>query len=514
MANSPIEHVVVLMLENHSFDNIFGFRKGVNGLSGTEYNLLNPAKPESSTNPRFSVNDQSPYRIVAGAQGPGHSLKQTNEQLFGVGVPKAGQKAALGGFIQAYKEELFMDHVPQPTPAALDFVMQSYTAGLLPSIYALADNFVLCDAWHSEVPGPTQPNRLYMHAATSFGYVHNVWTQQFGGRTIYNQIQEKGLTWATYEFDQNEVREFTQVNQEAASFKQFEESFSADIAAGTLANYSFILPRFMADKQGRPANSQHAPEDMRYGDNFIADVYEALRANDAVWNKTALIVTYDEHGGFYDHVVPPSAPNPDGIDSPAPGDTNASFVPPFAFDRLGLRVPALIVSPWVDAGRVDSTQYQHTSVLATVQKLFQLNGSLTKRDRSAASFEGLFCLSQPRTTPLKLPRVALPQAQEPGDPENPANQALNDLQSDWVHRTYHLTRHPEARGYTRLPITQGDASQFIQKRYLEHFGPHGQGGVLPKSPQSPGGGSPAKASASARAKGGSGTSEKASLHRR
>lgn len=104
------------------------------------------------------------------------------------------------------------------------------------------------------------------------------------------------------------------------------------------------MPRFFSKDQ--PANSQHAPQDARYGDNLIADVYDTLRSNADVWMKSALIVTYDEHGGFYDHVVPPSngIPSPDGINSPPPGDS-ASWVPKFGFDRLGMRVPAVIASP-------------------------------------------------------------------------------------------------------------------------------------------------------------------------
>jgi phospholipase C len=341
MPKVNIRHFVVLMMENRSFDHIFGYRSGVNGLKGNETNFLDPSNPESDKNPAFVVSNAAPYAVQVG-QGPGHSVAQTNEQLFNSETPTSGQKAANNGFVRAYSGELFADKVPNATNDQLAVVMESFAPARLPSLNMLADNFCVCDQWYSEVPGPTQPNRLYLHAATPAGYAHNVWSQQFNLKTIYENIQTKGLTWSTYEFDTNEVREFTRINKQTQCFKAF-ETFKGDVQGGTLPNYCFIIPRFNNAADGM-ANSEHAPEDVRYGDNLIADVYETLRANQAVWNQSVLIVTYDEHGGFYDHVTPPAAVNPDGINSPPPGD-KASFAPVFSFDRLGLRVPAVIVSP-------------------------------------------------------------------------------------------------------------------------------------------------------------------------
>ena len=364
---SKIEHMIVLMLENRSFDHIFGFRPGINGLTGNESNLLDPSNPASDSNPAFAVDNQAPYAVLAG-QGPGHSIHATNYQLCNdKGGPRPGLPPINNGFARNYKDELRNDHVPHPGPEVIRVVMQSFSADKLPSINALADSFCVCDNWFAEVPGPTQPNRLYMHAATSTGFALNNWKRILEVRTIYNSLGDAGFSWGTYSFDANEVLEFSQVSNQTARFKLFEDSFKADVQGGRLANYSFIVPRFFNSTNAGGitaglANSQHAPQDARYGDNLIADVYEALRSNDDIWKKSALIVTYDEHGGFYDHVIPPAPiPNPDGLTSPAEGDP--SFAPEFGFDRSGLRVPALIVSPWVKAGRVDSTQYRHTSVL-------------------------------------------------------------------------------------------------------------------------------------------------------
>jgi phospholipase C len=474
-----IEHFVVLMLENRSFDHIFGFRRGVKGLVGNESNLLDPSQPASRPNPSFVVKSDAPYAVLAG-KGPGHSIHATNYQLCNDKTgPSAGLVASNNGFVRSYKDELRADHIPNPSNNVIEVVMQSFSPSELPSINALADAFCICDNWFAEVPGPTQPNRLYMHAGTSTGFALNNWKRILDVRTIYNSFADEGLSWATYSFDTNEVLEFSQVNSQTANFKLFEDSFKVDVQQGTLANYSFIVPRFFNSKNssaatGGLANSQHAPEDARYADNLIADVYEALRSNSEIWKKSALIVTYDEHGGFYDHVVPPSQniPNPDGIISPTEGDP--SYAPSFAFDRLGLRVPALIVSPWVKAGRVDSTQYQHTSVLATLKKMFSLADFLTRRDASAKSFDALFDeLDQARgDTPTELPRAELPRITvSADDPEHPANQPLNPDQADMLMRVYHLTRasQPATLSAAILPVTQGDAHDFIKAAYQRHF---------------------------------------------
>src|SRR5262249_54990923 len=156
-----------------------------------------------------------------------------------------------------------------------------------------------------------------------------------------------------------------------------------------------------------------------------------------VWNQTVLIVTYDEHGGFYDHVAPPSAPNPDGKNSPNPDDHASFRVPAFGFDRLGLRVPAIIASPWIPKGLVENRQLQHTSAIKTATEIFGLQGSLNSRDASAASFAELFTLETPRAAndmPRKLPRpsgesVASVAA---GVDVDPADEPLDTLTTEWI----------------------------------------------------------------------------------
>jgi phospholipase C len=184
---------------------------------------------------------------------------------------------------------------------------------------------------------------------------------------------------------------------------------------------------------------------------------------------------YDEHGGFYDHVIPPSdnVPNPDGINSPPPGNM-ASWPPEFAFDRLGFRVPAIIASPWVAQGRVDSTLYQHTSVLATLKALFGLSSFLTKRDASAKSFEALFSeLSAPRTdTPESLPLATMaPVSVSPEDPAHPANQPMDATQTELLLGVHEMMRraYPEMLDGANLHMTQGEASSYIRSCYEHHW---------------------------------------------
>jgi phospholipase C len=331
MDNQKIQHIVVLMLENRSFDHLFGYRKGVDGITGTETNLLNPAEPPSVTNPAFKVSNAEPYSISAG-EGPSHSFNAVTTQLFGSSAGPAKSIPPNQGFVMSYRESLNTDHVTNPTNDQLRLVMECFAPGTLPALEALADSFCLCDRWFAEVPGPTMPNRMFIHMGSSGGYVHNVWQHKFADKTIYDLLEQGGKTWATYEFDQNEVRQFPSLLANKKCFKNYEKDYGKDVTSGSLPNYSFIIPRFFA-KTGA-VNSMHGPYDVRPADALVADVYNKLRANAELWQKTVLIITMDEHGGFFDHVTPPALPKAslDKFASPPPGDT-ASWVPKFKFRK-------------------------------------------------------------------------------------------------------------------------------------------------------------------------------------
>ena len=482
-----IKHVVVLMLENRSFDHMFGFAPApagqtIENLVGKNLsNLIDPAKPESATNAKILAKKTAPF-AVHDKEGPSHSFNGTNVQLCNDrSGPSAQHPIKNNGFVHNYR-----DHLLQSTHTVdkdnLAEVMKSFSPTQLPAINALARNFCLCDHWFCEIPGPTMPNRMYIHAATSEGYVHNAFDREFKSKTIYQLFDAAGHSWATYFHDFNEVMQFKALTKTPDHFRRFDERWKIDVASGDLATYSFILPRFM-NKTNARANSQHAPEDVRFGEHFIADVYDALAANQALFNETALIVTYDEIGGFYDHITPVSAPNPDGQDSPNPDD-NATFqVSSFKFDRLGLRVPTLIVSPWIPKGIVENRNLQHTSVIKTMSEMFGLAGPLNKRDKSATSFADLFKkLDAPRPAtdmPKKLPRPSLTDAVVSvvaGVPIDPADEPLDPLAKEWLEGTIKLTAKSPALmalGAAELvappPATQGKASDFVEARVKMAF---------------------------------------------
>ena len=193
-----------------------------------------------------------------------------------------------------------------------------------------------------------------------------------------------------------------------------------------------------------------------------------------MFNETALIITYDEHGGFYDHVIPGAAPNPDGMDSPNPDDQAKFKIPAFSFDRIGLRVPTIIVSPWIAKGIVEHRTLQHTSVIKTVTEMFGLAGPLNERDKSANSFASLFDhLAQPRTDmPAKLTRPSLEDTNESvvaGVPMHPAGEPLDEMTRDWALGMLKMIRGtnesmPQLESVEAVPQTQGEAAAAIEAR--------------------------------------------------
>lgn len=482
-----IQHVVVLMLENRSFDHFFGFATTPSGQvmenlnDGTFSNLLDPAKPESSTNPRIFAKKQAPF-AVHDKEGPSHSFEGTNVQLCNNRPgPSPAHPIENNGFVVSYKSHL-LHGTHSVDQKVLAEVMTSFGPKQLPAINALARNFCLCDHWFCEVPGPTMPNRMYIHAATSEGYVHNDFGREFKSKTIYELFADAGFDWCTYFHDFNEVLQFSALTKSPDHFRRFDERWEQDVANGDLPAYTFILPRFV-NKDGARANSQHAPEDVRFGEHLIADVYDALAANTTLFNQTALIVTYDEIGGFYDHIEPGSAPNPDGQNSPNPDDTATFQVPAFSFDRMGLRVPTVIVSPWIPKGIVENRQLQHTSVIKTMIEMFDLAGPLNNRDATAASFADLFQkLSAPRkpsNMPKTLPRPSVANvvvSAVAGIPVDPADEPLDSLGKEWLEGLIKLTAkspalHAAAAAVpAATPATQGATSEFAEQRLKAAWG--------------------------------------------
>ena len=380
-----IEHVVVLMMENRSFDHMLGFfpsAKKFEGLTGDEANFEDPL---AGTGFKAQVSADAP-NVPDIDPGPDHDIPNVLRQLFGRGGEWPSDPVELhnNGFLWDYA------HKTNDFASAAK-VMRCHPPAAVPALTALAREFALCDHWFASVPGPTWPNRFFVHAATSGGHTDNI-LRVYGMRTIYENLSDAGVSWRVYfhDFPQS-VALARQLRFVPANYKLAAEFFE-DCASGSLPGYSFIEPRYFNEGPLR-ANDQHPIHGVAHGDALIADVYKALRSGPQ-WERTLLIVTTDEHGGLYDHVLPPPAVNPDGLVSPQ-----------FDFTRLGVRVPAVVASPWIPKGTISSTVYDHTTIAATLRELFQLPHSLTERDAQANTLLPLLTEAAPRNdAPDDLPR--------------------------------------------------------------------------------------------------------------
>jgi hypothetical protein len=462
MAKLLFEHFVVLMLENRSFDHLFGYLGIGEGLpSAGETNYL---KPGNSTSKAFSTRKGGDYTAVG--EGPSHSLKQTNEQLFGVTKPTPAVSAKtppMNGFVSSFNTVLQYDLNRAPTDNEMQQVMNCFDPIQLPVLSTLAKNFVLCDHWFADVPGPTMPNRAFVHAATSQGYTDNAgWHPNFTCKTLYDRVNAaKSLTWRSYYHDLDDIVElYPNLPKNATNHVLFESNFLNDVAGDELATYSFIKPEFVGHPQ-HPVNSMHAPADVRPAEKLVADVYGALRTHPDVWKKTLLIVVFDEHGGYYDHVPPPATASPDGI----AGRTDKPFLVPFDFKRLGLRVPAILISPWFKPG-VDSTVYSHSTIPGSIIDALNLPGGfLTNRDKNAAKLTKKYLVDDgSHTWRTNTPDLTIPVP--------PAS--LDAMQRELLDGTVHLDPHPSQRDTLRTKDIQdpAQAQQFMRTqvaKHLEHY---------------------------------------------
>ena len=393
-SSSGIRHIVVLMLENRSFDHMLGYLKETNpvieGLTGSESNPTDPALSDQGPVAQVPVSKLSGTDGYVTSPDPAHEYPDVTLQIFGQVPPPLPPVPQNDGFVLSYSGVPDASGIPVGTGVGKKIMACFDPLLQIPVLATLALEFVLCDHWFASVPGPTWPNRFFVHAATSGGHTNSpsslsavkdeLGFSTYGMRTIYDGLSEQNLDWSIYYHEFPQSLALTRLHAHLDRFKDCRAFFS-DVSGGTLPAYSFIEPRYFDGIDGK-ANDQHPPHDVREGERLIATVYEALRKNPTLFGQTVLVVLYDEHGGYFDHVPPLPSINPDGRTS--------TDSPPFGFDRLGIRVPAILVSPLVGSGVVDHAVYDHTSLLATVKKIFGLPHFLTKRDASANTFEGHF----------------------------------------------------------------------------------------------------------------------------
>jgi phospholipase C len=398
-----IEHVFVLMLENRAFDHMLGFSgitgqdaanggsTQINGLTGSEANTFNGRE----------------YQVTKGADDvmpadPGHEFNNVLEQLCG-----AGATYQAGGAYPAINNAGFVaSYVASGGAANPDEVMKCFAPEQLPVLIALAQEFAVCDNWHASLPGPTWPNRMFVHAASSGGLDHSPTTEeivewetiggfQFKAGSIFDALKKKGLSRRLYAGD-----DFPMVGA-LKGISLFDirhySNFVSDLGQPAYPySYVFIEPSYDVLNDYKNSTSQHPLTDIALGEGLIKETYEAIR-NSPHWNSSVLIITWDEHGGFYDHAIPAGAVAPGDT---APQDKRNQYG--FTFQQYGPRVPAVVISPLVPKNVVDHRLYDHGSIPATIEAFFGVN-PLTQRDANANRLDTLLSLAAPRPdTPKTL----------------------------------------------------------------------------------------------------------------
>src|SRR5438067_3969062 len=373
-----LRHLAVLMMQTRPCDHMFG------GLKPADPGI--EIWPTGYTNPDTQGNEIPP-QPKAEYQGqldpdPTHDFAPVNEQIF-----NGGPTPDMRGFIQSYFKQ-------RNDVKSSHRIMYYFTPDQLPVLSNLALKYVVFNRWFASIPGPTLCNRAIAHYGTSFGHV-GMEMKYFGHpiKSISARLRAAGRATKLYYSDRaSSTLELINLLQDQPQIFATYEQFLADCRAGTLPDYAFVEPNY-SDHDGLVASDQHPDHHVAEGERFIGSIYMAIKSNPALWPNTALLIVYDEHGGIFDHVPPPSPEGKDG-DFEAPPDKTGTGQP-FKFDRLGVRVPAILVSPWVAKGRGVNDVYEHASIPATATEwlLPGFGGARTDRERKARTF--LHLLSEP-----------------------------------------------------------------------------------------------------------------------
>ena len=460
-----IDHVVVLMLENRSFDNVLGWLydpanpapfdqvpagQSFDGLSGKV--LSNPVPGGGVAVPGRETVLSNPN------PDPGEVFDDVYAQLFdatATPVPNRTDVPAMQGFVNNYAavlESYNATHSPQVDPR---IIMNGFGPEHVPALSALAHGYATCDHWYSSIPTQTYANRSFLHAGTASGYVNDVW--KTGPEiwdvavflndtdTIFNLLEAAGVSWNVYYggslafcvsfLTQQKLQQYATVDPTTNRFWHMPQFYADAAAAGCRATRSSSRTSSAASPTDprttgtRPCNPLDidGPSLLSRADQLVGDVYLALR-NSPAWDRTLFVITFDEHGGTYDHVPPPLTVRPDDVVVPAdqPGGSG------FEFGRLGCRVPTILVSPLVEQGRVVNTAFDHTSIIKTVVNCFDVrdgNGdpaTLLAREAAATDVSEAVTLTTPRTDTVDIPFA------EPPAFDGTVPRALSGLQSDIV----------------------------------------------------------------------------------
>ena len=375
----PFDHIVVVTMENHSFDNLLGElpRAGQPAADGLSFDAAGAA---TNSNPGTTGTpaEVTAFPFTSTAQGPrvSQTWNATHAQIDG---------GKMDGFVRSVR-------AVQP--------MGYYPSQVLPFAYSLARTFTVANRWFCSAPCQTIPNRRFMLAGTAYGAIATDLPTLFAGSppsgTIFDRLESHGITWRNYFSDVPGTVVIPSIVAKHATHLRLIGEFFKDCAAGTLPAVSFVDPEAgvlaylgtllakvpvlggIGAQLGKHGGDEEDPQDMRYGEAWAHRVVKAVLDSPA-WPRTLLLYTYDEHGGYYDHVPPPAAIAPDSI-PPKLGPTDVAG----AYDIYGPRVPAVVASPYAKPNAVTDVIHDHTSVLATIEAKWNLP-ALTYRDANATT---------------------------------------------------------------------------------------------------------------------------------
>ena len=438
---ASVQHIVVVMLENHSFDHLLGFLYA-------EKNSQPPLNLPAHTQPTYDgllppdVTDlfwcpsnadyfsgSDPQKVFA-TRGtdtftlpdpdPNELFPNFTYQLFGPATDIApGKIPEMKGFLVDYQT------AKGSSPDLAKRIMQMYSPEKLPVLSQLARNYAVSDAWFASVPAQTWPNRAFLHTGTSRGMVTNGNIFAYRTQTIFDVLKKVGKSWNVY--TDSQLLSLTKamyplLEWALGHFRTFAQ-FQSDAQAGTLPQYTFLEPAFVYQPE------DEAPtHDVRLGEQFLWKIWKAVSTGPH-WSGTLLVILFDEHGGCYDHVPPPwGAAIPD-----AESETKQ---PGFRFDRFGVRVPAVVVSPLIEAGTVfrspTDVPLDHTTILATLRDWLQITGEsmlASKRVAMAPTLEFLLTRDEARTDLPDITPHAVAVKAAPGVPTVAEDDMpLSDLQ--------------------------------------------------------------------------------------
>jgi phospholipase C len=462
-AREKIKHLFLLTFENRSFDHLFGFAE----LSGRDAATGQPATADGLKGTEFNCFQGQRFFVERGASDviadPGHNFLHVIEQLCG---PPATYPS--GGPYPDINNTGFVSQFDRRTNGKRNrSIMRCFDPNHLPVLTTLAREFAVCDRWFCSMPGPTEPNRFFFSAATSgkyddspsgtdigFGSVIPVeGGVEFEGGQIFDALDDADIEFAIVAFDDYPVVGELEGVSNWLDVEDEWEDFLEDLNDPDFdARFIHIEPGYFPSLSDITAadfshgNSQHPRGGVAPGERLIKKVYEAIR-NSPHWNSSMLIITYDEHGGFYDHVAPPAA-EPTGSTGKHHG---------FKFDQLGPRVPAVVVSPWIPKGTIEHRLLEHSSVIKTLMDLFDVPRLQHCRDlRKICGVSHLASLSQPRTdTPAQLPDAVVSDVPEVADgevarelPPSDAGERLDSMLATTlqVAAIQHMRLEPERKG--------------------------------------------------------------------